>query len=149
MIIYIFLLSILSLFQSSVISIDLVLIFILSRSFIVEEKQNFYLAFGFGLFLAFLNNQTLGILSLMYLVFIKIAYILRHLPIASKAVFLVPIIGVLLIIEELILGLIFKFTIDWKVIIWELVFIYPIYLLVRFWEDRFIPQKNIRLKIRK
>lgn len=149
MVIFIFLLALLSFLQSSVFGFNLVLIFLLTRSFIVEEPLNYYLAFGTGLFLGFLNTQPLGILSIIYLIIIKISSILRHLPLASKAVFLLPTIGILQILANIIESLVFRSMIDWKIIIWELIFIYPIYMLIRFWEDRFIPHKDVRLKMRK
>lgn len=132
----------LAFFQTSVWPLNLGLIFILSRAFIRQDKYNLILAFGFGLLFSFLEHMNLGLLSLFFLILVELAYLWSKTPLAKNVLTIVPYIAVNIFLVELFL----KQQI-WPQILGEIILILPTYLLVRFWEERFIVPKEIKLRM--
>ena len=142
----IFILIIASFLESTVLSIDLVLLILICRSYIRPEKSNLFLAFGFGLFADHLNLTILGLSSLIYLTMISITEGLSKSRLADNSFLIIPICLVLMIINQLILSFVGQLTVQFfpKVLIESLLSL-PILYLVRFWEERFIV-RDTRLK---
>jgi len=143
------LLIFLSFLQGAFSSLELVILILISRSFIVEERTNYYWAFFLGLLLSLLLNQPLGILSLIYLVAIKITYIIKRTSISGHWLVILPISLILVLAIELASVVIFKSSFSIWSIIFQSLLSLPIYLILRVWEERFIPKKEIRLKVGK
>jgi cell shape-determining protein MreD len=138
----------LALFQSAVNIPNILLVVLVVRSFISGDKYNYYLAFGFGLVLSFLSGSPLGILSALFLIAVFIMHQMQRsqfsaniwlLGITSFAIF-----TAVLWLESIMHLVSFRW---WPIIIQELAIV-PIYVLIRFWEERFVGRPDVRLKIR-
>ncbi len=142
-------LFLLSFLQSTFINIDLVLLIIICRSLIMEDQKNYYLAFGVGLLLAYLTEQPLGIVSIFSFVVIRIVYLLTKTALGNYWLIVIPLVAIIYSVEQLIEQLFFQSPFDLKEIIILAILSLPIYLLMKIWEERFIPKKEIRLKLGK
>ncbi len=143
----IFILTLLSFLQATVIPLDLVLIFLMSRAMVLQDKENLYFAFGFGLLISFLTNTPLGFYSLLYLCLVQLVSMVNKMPITGHFLVVVPITFVGLCIKNLALDLVLKESfMIWPVIIGTIVSLL-IYFGVKFWEERFIIKHDVRLKI--
>lgn len=134
--------------QEAFLPFNLVILIIVSRSFITAEKENYYLAFCFGLLLSFLAGYQLGILSMIYLVIVLAISIFRKIQFATHPLIVVPVAGGALLIDTLIKSLMLSSSINYWSILTQVVLVIPIYFMVLFWEERFIPKKDIKLKVK-
>lgn len=143
----ILILSLLAFIQIAVLPFNLVLIVILSRALIKDESANLYLAFAFGLLVSYLSGLSLGILSIIYLILTQLVNILsQKWQLQNLAVVLV-IISAALLVNDLITSLIWQSSPQlFPKIIFETVLILPIYIVVKFWEERFTFKSAIKLK---
>lgn len=142
-------LTLISFLQATFWSVNLVLIILVSRAFVTSDKITIWLAFGFGLLLSLLSGYTLGSLSLIYLLIVVLVRLVRNTHLASHWLIILPLSWIMLLLdqflESLILGIGFRLGTTFI----PLIFVLPIYLAVRFWEERFIPRPAIKLKIGK
>lgn len=134
--------------QEAFLPFNLVLLIIVSRTFVAPEKENYYLAFFFGLLLSFLAGYPLGILSMIYLIVVLAISIFRKLQFATHPFIVIPVAAVALLIDALIKSVMLSSSINYWLILPQAILIIPIYFIVLFWEERFIPKKDIRLKIK-
>lgn len=136
----------LSFCQASLWPINLVLVVLLCRSFIVSDRANFFLAFALGLFLAFLQGYLLGILSVTFLAMVAIVYLVKRTPFAENLLVIFITTLFLLIIDYLLIGNALGINFNyWPAAAGALLGL-PIFIILRFWEERFIPKSNIKLK---
>lgn len=135
-------------FQAAFLPFDLVLLILISKSFAAGEKGDYWLAFVLGLFVSLLSVYTLGSLSIFYLVVIKIVHTVKKTHFASNWLVVLPLTFCLVLLTQLGKGLILGSKINLFIILLQSILAVPIYLAVRFWEERFIPQPQVRLKIR-
>lgn len=153
MIAFVLSLLILSFLQGSVVYFNLVFIAIICRSFVTPERSNFWLAFGFGLLLSILLGYPLGSLSIIYLVIVWLIQFARKAQVVSNWVVVLLSMFFLLGINQIFLNVLNGSSIinslRWSALLTEVILVLPIYLLVRFWEERFITRKDIRLKVGK
>lgn len=140
-------LILLSFLEATIIPLNLVLIVLIARAFIKEEKENLYLAFIFGLLLSHLNLMPLGILSIIYLVIIKLMHLVSHTRLAKHFLLIIPLSLSMLGLEHILISLIFNKTIylSWVLLV-EAAITLPTFFVLRVWEERFIPKKEIKLK---
>ncbi len=136
-----------SFLQTTILPINLVLLIIVLRSFLTGEVENLYLAFGFGLLISHLNATPLGIESLIYLILVILARSIGRLPISSNILIVFPLILVSVIFDTLINSFLLKQSFQLTQIIWTTVLAIPIYLVLRFWEERFVVSPQLKLKI--
>ncbi len=137
-----------SLLQSAVLPIDLVLIILICRSYIRSDKSNLFLAFGFGLFISFLNLTTLGLNSLIYLFCIFLTQSLSRSRLSGNLFLIIPLTFCLLCINQLISFVLFHQPLQiFPKIFLESILSLPILYLVKIWEERFIIQKGIKLRL--
>lgn len=129
-----------SFLETTVLPVNLVLIILICRAYLKTDRVNLYLAFGFGLLIAHLNLSNLGVGVLTYLFAVAIVQALSKLRLASNPLLIVPISFIILSFSQFAS--------------WELLnilicsfFALPIFYLLRFWEERFIVQKEIKLKL--
>jgi hypothetical protein len=152
MIAEIIILIFISFLQGALLPFDLMLLILTVRSFVVDEKLNYWLAFGFGLLLSLLLGFPLGSLSLIYLLATAVVYSVKRTEFASNWLIVVPLVVILLIVDSLLQNLLmssgFTSGISVSVLLAEVFLVLPIYFLIRFWEERFIPKKDIRLKVK-
>ncbi|MDO8498200.1 MAG: hypothetical protein Q7S44_00180 [bacterium] len=135
----------LSFLQSTLTSWDLVLVVLICRSFIVGDRQNLWLAFSFGILVSYLLGLPLGILSLVYLLAVVLVEMVRKTQVSSQFLVVVPLSFGALLFGQLVRN--FGSGIDFLTLILQALLSFPIYLLLLFWEERFIPKKDIKLKI--
>lgn len=137
-----------SFIQYTILSIDLVLIILICRSYIRPDKNNLWLAFGLGLFNAHLSLITLGLPSVVYLFIIAATESLSKSRLAGNSFLIVPLSLLLMSINQSALSI---FThqspqLFPKVAV-EAILSLPILFLVRLWEERFIVKVGIKLKV--
>lgn len=136
-----------SFMESTILPIDLVLIILIARSYIRSDKSNLWLAFSFGLLIAFFNLTALGIQSLIYLTLVAISEGLSKSRLAGNSFLIIPLSFVLLSLNQLISASFFGESFLFPKIVLDAVFSLPILYLIRLWEERFIVQKGIKLKV--
>lgn len=139
-------LILLSFLQATLIPLDLVLIFLILRSYIVPEKENLYLGFSFGLFISFLQNSPLGVYSLIFILILQIVQVIKSFPLINPWV-IFPILFISLVAYSVLIALFFHQTISFTKILIEIIVALPIYILISFWEERFIVKKEIKLRV--
>lgn len=142
-------LALASLLQTTLLSLDLVVLVLIARAFILDEKSNFWLAFGFGLILALLSGYPLGSLSLAYLLVVAVVSSIRKTPLDTHPLIIVPMTFILLACIAWLEKILFGMKLSMGIIILETILVLPVYLILRFWEERFIPKKDIKLKMGK
>lgn len=135
-------LTIISLLQTTVISLELVLIILICRSYIKTDRTNLILAFGFGLLIGQLNLNLLGLTSILYLFTVQITQVLSKTRLAGNSFLIIPLSLGLLAINHLVLG-----TFSLPKVILEALISLPIFYLIRVWEERFIVRRDIKLKL--
>lgn len=136
-----------SFLQTAILPLDLVLIILICRSYIKDDKANLYLAFALGLLISHLTLMPLGLNSLIYLMLIQITQILAKSRLAGNLLLIVPITFILLSVNDIVSSFLIKnlfFSIETFL---ESMLSLPIVYLVRFWEERFIVKREIKLKI--
>lgn len=136
------------LIQSTFLPINLVLTILIIRSFIVDTKSNFYLAFIFGLVVSLLQGQMMGLISLINLFSVSLVTVLKRSQIVQNLITLMLAGVVLLTIDNIIQSLIAQASLDFKLAIYQTIILIPMYLLVRFLEERFVVQEEIKLKMK-
>lgn len=128
-----------SFIQSTILPLDLVLIILICRSYIRSDKSNLFLAFGFGLLDAHLNLTPLGLQSLVNLLVVAVTAYFSKSRLAGNSLLIIPLSLVLLLINQ-------SLKPSPKIFI-EAAFSLPMLYLIRWWEERFIVQKEIKLRI--
>lgn len=133
--------------QSSLTSVDFVLMVLLLRSYITKEKINLYLAFFMGLLISHLSFSPLGLQSIVYVVMVQLVLLLAGLRWNTHiAVF--PVILVLLLIDQGMQSFLTNQSLSlWPSILINVLSLLPIYILIRFWEERFVIRPDIKLKV--
>lgn len=147
MILVIVVLLFLSFLQATLVPINLVLIVLICRSFVVEEKENLYLAFGFGLLMSLLIGFPLGILSLIYLLMIYLVYFIKSTPLAAYWVIILPLTLIISALDQFLENPGLGLGLHLGYLLRVGAFALPLYLVIRFWEERFIPRSDIKLKV--
>lgn len=136
-----------SFLQTTILPIDLVLLIFICRAYIVNEKNNLYLAFAFGLLISHLNLTNLGFFSLIYLICLQITQMLSRLRLAGNPLLIVPTSLVLLFLSHFTNSVVNHAALEYFNIFLSSLLSIPILYLLRFWEERFVVRKEIRLKI--
>ncbi|MFA5933539.1 MAG: hypothetical protein WCV81_04655 [Microgenomates group bacterium] len=145
----IFILILFSFLQEAFLPFNLVLLALVSRAFVVTEKENYYLAFIFGLILSFLAGYPLGSLSIIYLILVLIIHIFRKIQFAHHPVVVIPVAVVALLVDQLARSLMLGSNIELGQIPVQIILVIPVYFAVLLWEERFIVRKEIKLKVGK
>jgi len=143
----IIILIIASFLQTTILPVDLVLLVLICRAYIKSEKANLYLGFGFGLLVSHLNLTPLGLQSLVYLALVAATESLSRLRLAGNPLLIIPISLVFLSLNQIINSPISYNLLDFPKVIFVSISSLPILYLMRFWEERFIVRKEIKLKI--
>lgn len=135
--------------QSSFLGINLALVLITARSFASDNKSNFYFAFMAGVLIGVLTSQNIGIWALAFVILVKALQVVKKLPVSANYLTIFPYSLVLILLIDFLtsLNLHFSFQIYKPVI--EAVLVVPIFVIIKFWEERFVPTPAIKLKIRK
>ncbi len=137
-----------SFIQTTIIPLDLVLIILISRSYLKSGRENLYLAFFFGLLISHLTLTLIGVKSILYLMLVQITQMLSKSRLAGNAWIVVPLAFILLSTNQITNSFLQHQTIQIfpKVLI-ESFLSLPVLYLVRLWEERFITPKDIKLRV--
>ena len=146
--IFIFLLILAAFLQSSFIPINLVLILLIARSLAIPEKQNLYAAFLAGILLGLLQSQNLGFWTLSFVLLVKLLTLSKKLPFSRNLLTVLIVSGLALGLVSLGQSLYFHQAFELSKLIWEIVLSGPVYLMILFWEERFVVKPETRLKLR-
>lgn len=141
--------SLLSFLQATVINLDLILLVLICRSLLMEDDKNYYLAFGVGLLFGFLTIQPLGLLSIFYLLVVFLIYLLKRTTLGTYWPVVIPLVIIFATIEQFLRKIFFDSFVNFIPVIILTMLALPTYLLIRFWEERFIPRKDLKLKLGK
>lgn len=145
----IILLIILSAFlQTTLIPLNLVLLFIIARSYALTGSANFLLSFIAGILVALLSSQNIGIYPVIFLSVTQIIYWFKKLPISGSLLLIIPLFILISSTVSYIEQIIFHQSINIYKIIFETLIGIPIFIFVKFWEDRFIVKPQLRLKVK-
>lgn len=136
-----------SFIQYTVFSVNLVLIILICRSYLMPDKTNLYLAFAFGLLDSHLNIAPMGISSLIYLTVVTIVEGLSRSRLSGSSFLIVPLAFVLLLINQLFLLYFTNQPLDFIKVFLESIIALPVFYLVKIWEERFIVRKSGKLRI--
>lgn len=137
-----------SFIQTTILPLDLVLIILICRAYVKEDKENLYLAFFFGLLISHLSLTLIGIESILYLVLIQLTQMLSKSKLAGNSYVLVPVMFVLLSVNQIVNSILLQHSIQISPKIFVESFLsLPILYLVRVWEERFIVKGDIKLRV--
>ncbi len=134
--------------QTTFLPLNLCLILIICRSYALEERQNYYLALFAGIVLGFLNSQNLGFWPLIFLIVVKITHLVKKLPVTANFLTIIPVAFIQLALVKWLESLIFKSTLNFFFVIVETVLALPLFILIKLWEERFIANKEIKLRLK-
>lgn len=133
--------------QSALLPIDLVLIMLIVRSFIISERNNLWLAFGLGLLVSLLTAQILGLHSLIYLISVILVHLAKKSQLTGSWLTVLPLVLISSLLLQLIQLLTLGQSITWSNILYQLFSTIPIYFGLKLWEERFVIPAYIRLKL--
>ncbi|QQG43141.1 MAG: hypothetical protein HYW45_02985 [Candidatus Daviesbacteria bacterium] len=133
--------------QTTIWPLEFALIIILIRAAIKPGPENLYLSFGFGVLLAHLLLLPLGSLSLLYLVLVmSISLILKRWHSEHPLILILLVLSGLLINDLAFSVIIKSWNVSFAKLAVEAFLILPIYIMVKFLEERFIVKSEIKLK---
>lgn len=134
--------------QTTIMPINLVLIILILRSFLKMDASNLYLAFFIGLLMSVLDFKPLGFYSLIYLAATTGTQLVTRLRFSNHLVIIFPTVIFFLVAEKLVLSLTIGESLQlMPQILVEAVLVLPTYILLRFWEERFIVRRDIKLRV--
>lgn len=137
-----------SFIQSTIVPLDLVLIILICRSYLVADKNNLILAFGFGLLDSHFNLTPMGFQSLIYLILVTITQSLSKTRLTGNPLMLFPLTLILVSINQIGLSLAAGQSLHlFPKNLLEACIALPVFFLVRLWEERFIVSRGIKLKM--
>lgn len=113
----------------------------------VDEKQNYYLAFAAGLLLGFLSTQNVGFWALIFIFVVKVVHMIKKLPFTANTITILPVSFILTAAVSLLESFIFSSGFNIYSPILAAIFSLPILIAIRFWEERFTVRPGIKLKI--
>ncbi len=145
---FIFALVLTAFLQTSFLQFPLCLVMLICRSFVVDEKQNYYLAFAAGLLLGILSTQNVGFWALIFLLVVKLTHLIRKLPFTANSITILPVSFILTAAVNLLESFIFSSSFNIYNPILASIFSLPVLIAIKFWEERFTVRPDIRLKIR-
>jgi rod shape-determining protein MreD len=141
-------LLILSFIQTSMTTIDIVVVLLVAKAFKSPETINYWIAFGFGLLISFLSGQALGILSIYYLLVIFLCHIIARSRLSNNWLITIPVALGLFISKELVDLWIGSDVFSWRNVIIQLLLLLPIYFWLLFLDERVLGKSEMRLKLK-
>lgn len=142
-------LTILSFLQTTILPVNFVLIILICRTFVRNDKSNFYLGFAFGLLLSHLNIVPLGSLSILYLILVFLAQVLSTSRSINSIFLLLPFGIFALLVDRFVTNFLLKISFSFSIsLFFSFFIIIPLFFLLKLWEERFIVRKDIKLKMK-
>ncbi len=134
--------------QTTILPVNLVLLILVLRSFLVNETSNLYLACGFGLLISHLNATPLGIQSMVYLSLIIFTRALGRLPISNNILVVIPLMFCASLFDSAVNAFIMHASLQiMPAVLPPTILAIPAYIIIRFWEERFVV-RDIKLKVK-
>jgi hypothetical protein len=133
--------------QSSFVSLNLVLVLLIARSFIIDDTANYWLAFISGISLGILTSLNIGFWSLYFLIVVKLIYLVRKMPLTNNVFAIVPVTFIFCLLAAFLEQIFLSQTINFIKVVAEGLISLPIYIAIKYWEERFVV-KETRLKLR-
>ena len=134
--------------QSAFLPVNLVLVVLIARSLVTEDRDNLFLAFFGGLILSFLTQVNLGYYPLIFILVVKLSGMLKKLPVSfnflpiffggSSIIALVTIANSFFISQNL----------SFYPHLVEAILVFPAYSLIKMWDGRFTSKSHLKLKVR-
>jgi len=144
---FIFILILACFLQGAFLPLNIALILLISRSLIAVERSNLYLAFIAGILLGLLTSLNIGFYALIFIVMVELTHLLRKSPLSANILTVVPLTFLFLLALSLLEQFIFGSAVQTSLLLIQAVLSLPIFLLVRFWEERFIIAAPLKLKV--
>lgn len=135
--------------QTTFIPFNLCLILLICRSFVSSENQNLVIALLIGIFLSLLTSQNIGFWALIFLSVVKLTQLTKIFPITNNFLTILPTTLFMVTLVSFLENLFHQQSLNFLKIIFETFLSLPFYLSIRFWEERFIVDPEIKLKIKK
>lgn len=136
--------------QTSFVPVNMVLVLIVARSLLIDARSNYFLAFSAGILLGVLSAQNIGYWPIILLIAVKVTYLIRKLPFNIGLPTFLLALALSLTIQILAEYLFLHHSINWTKPLTEFITGIPIFLFIRFWEDRFmIHTQGVKLKMRR
>ncbi len=134
--------------QTAFLPVNLCLVILICRSYVVDDWINLIGAFFAGILLGVLSAQNIGFWALIFVLLVKIIYLLRRLPILNNSRTVVSVCLVVVLTSSLLEKLVLGKEINFITILIETVLSLPLFLIFSFWEDRFVVTTQPKLRIR-
>lgn len=141
-------LSLLALLQTTFIPLDLVLIFLVCRSFVSSGRSNFYLAFCFGIMVSLMATKPVATFAIFYLLSVEVVQILKRTELSNYWLAILPISILVFLLENLLDIVMFGSWFSWTKILSQLGVVLPFFVGLKIWHERFVGQKDFRLKLK-
>lgn len=125
-----------SFLQTTILPLDLVLSILISRAYLRAQKSNLFLAFFLGLLISHLTLDPMGVKSMVYLTVVQITQVLSKSRLAGHPFLIIPLSFVFSLLDGNFYLAVVAATTS-----------LPIFYSLRFWEERFSPAKEIKLRI--
>lgn len=134
--------------QSSFLPFNLVLILLICKSLAKPDKYNLILAFGAGILVGILQSQNIGFWALSFLLLVRLVSLSKMLPFSKNIITIQVVLAIAIIamgaFERVYLGQSFESS----TALTEIFLSLPVYIILMFWNERFILKTDSRLKLR-
>jgi hypothetical protein len=134
--------------QSSFIPLNLVLVLLIVRVFVVEDTANYWFGLLSGTMLGILTSVNLGFWTLFFLLAVKLIYLIRKNSLTHNTFAIVPIAFIFCLLAGFYEKLFLSQTVNFYKISAEALITFPFYIFFRYWEERFIVKRDTKLKLR-
>ena len=144
---FIFILILACFLQGAFLPLNIALILLISRSLISVERSNLCLAFIAGILLGILTAINIGFYALIFLIMVELTHLLRKSPLSANILTVVPLTFIFVTVLSFFEQIIFGSVIQISLLFIQAFLALPIFLVVRFWEERFIIAAPLKLRV--
>lgn len=145
---FVFLLIITALLQTTFLQVNPVLVLLICRALIREEIANYYSAFFIGILLGILESKNTGFYALFFVIIVKIIHLIKSTPISAYFLTVIPTTLVFSFALNYLKYLFFGQTVNIYIPPIDALLSLPVYFLLKIWEERFVAKQGIKLKIK-
>lgn len=145
---FVFLLIITALLQTTFLQVNMVLVLLVCRSLLREERANYFSAFFIGILLGILESRNVGFYALFFVILVKVLHLIKSTPISAYFLTVIPATLVLSFGLSYLKYFIFNQSVNNYLPLIDAFLSLPVYLLLKIWEERFVVNRGIKLKIR-
>jgi hypothetical protein len=143
---FLFILFITALVQTSFIPLNLCLILLIARSYAVHNSNNYYLALLSGILLGVLTSFNIGFYAILFVLAVFLIHLIRLLPITGKFYTVWPVTFVVLSLAMVAENFVYHSEFNWWHPVIGAFIAVPVFIFVREWEERFVAKPGIKLK---